>query len=79
MNALYHSTYVSGRTLWLCRLLQDRCAAALSPDERQHVEEVADLQRLRFDQGVALIRRDARLTPLGERLIEEAAAVLKPA
>ncbi len=76
MNALYHSTYVSGRTVWLCRMLRGSCASDLSPDELQRVEEIADLQRRRFDQGLELIRREARLTPLGHRLIEEAAAAL---
>ena len=76
MNAMYHSTYVSGRSLWLCRALQDRCAAELSPAELEQVESSAELQRGRFEQGLQLIRRDARLTPLGHRLIEEAAEIL---
>ncbi len=77
MNALYHSTYVSGRSLWLCRALQDRCAADLSPAELEQVESSAEVQRGRFEQGLDLIRRDARLTPLGHRLIEEAAEALE--
>ena len=77
MNAMYHSTYVSGRSLWLCRALQDRCAADLSPAELEQVESSAEVQRGRFEQGLDLIRRDARLTPLGHRLIEEAAEALE--
>ena len=76
MNAMYHSTYVSGRSLWLCRALLERCAADLSRAELDQVESSAALQRGRFDQGLELIRRDARLTPLGHRLIEEAAEIL---
>ena len=76
MNALYHSTYVSGRSSWLCRLLLDCCADALSDAERDRLTEMQEMQRRRFDQGYEVIRRDARLTPLGGRLIEEARETL---
>ncbi len=76
MNALYHSTYVSARSSWLCRLLLDRCAEALSDAERDRLTEMQEMQRRRFDQGYEVIRRDARLTPLGGRLIEEARETL---
>jgi HEXXH motif-containing protein len=72
MNALYHSTYVSGRMSWLSRMLLARCAQDLSAAERASLDQTAELQRRRFDQGHEVIRRHGRLTPLGLRLIEEA-------
>ncbi len=72
MNAVFHSTYVSGRTALLCRSLMTQCAAELSPAELQELQHLLDLQLARFDQGYEVIDRHARLTPLGRRLIDEA-------
>ncbi len=79
MNALYHSTYVSGRMARMSQEILDRCAGELSDDERRKLEQSLTLQRERFVQGEAVIRREARLTPLGRRLIEEAAGALEQA
>lgn len=78
MNALYHSTYVSGRTGRMCQEILDRCAGQLSEAERLKLAQTAGLQRQRFDQGYEVIRREAQLTPLGRRLIEEARETLGP-
>ncbi len=77
MNALYHSTYVSGRTGRMCLEILDRCPGELSAAERLKLERTSELQRERFDQGYEVIRRDAQLTPLGRRLIEEARGTLE--
>lgn len=74
MNAMFHSTYVSGRIHALFQILADR--GDLSPAERQYVADVSALQSRRFDQGSELILRHGQLTPLGRRLIEEARDVL---
>jgi HEXXH motif-containing protein len=70
MNAVYHSTYVSGRIHELCEIL--RSHGELNDEESAHVDEVSDLQRRRFQQGCAVILNQAGLTDLGRRLIEEA-------
>ena len=76
MNALYHSTYVSGRTGRMCLEILDRCHGELSEAERLKLAQTAERQRQRFDQGYEVIRRDAQLTPLGRRLIDEARETL---
>lgn len=77
MNALFHSTYVSGRIHALCEILTAR--SELSDTERAHIAEVSDLQRRRFEQGCTVILREAALTELGGLLIEEARDVLAQA
>lgn len=79
MNALYHSTYVSGRVARLCQEILERCSGELAPAERDNLEQSAAMQRDRFDQGWEVIRDHAQMTPLGQRLIEEAHAVLAQA
>lgn len=73
MNALYHSTYVSGRMARMSQEILDRCAGELSDAEHRTLDQTITVQRERFAQGEGVIRRHAQLTPLGRRLIEEAA------
>ena len=75
MNALFHSTYVSGRIHALLELA--KTSASLSGAERAHAGEMSDLQQQRFQQGCAVILREATLTELGRSLIEEARDVLE--
>ncbi len=70
MNALYHSTYVSGRLHVLFEILLRK--AELSAAERTSLDEMSVLQKQRFEQGCSVILQEAKLTPLGRRLIEEA-------
>jgi HEXXH motif-containing protein len=70
MNAIFHSTYVSGRIHALFEILRSR--ARLSEGESALVAEISDLQRRRFQQGCELILERAGLTDLGRRVIEEA-------
>lgn len=75
MNALFHSTYVSGRIHALMEILT--ADADLSEAERTWTAETSDLQRRRFQQGYSVILREADLTDLGRTLIEEAGDVLE--
>ncbi|WP_210201044.1 aKG-HExxH-type peptide beta-hydroxylase [Methylosinus trichosporium] len=74
MNAIFHSTYVSGRIHALFEILRPR--ARLSDAEAALVAEISDLQRRRFAQGSELILEQARSSALGRRLIEEARDVI---
>ncbi len=74
MNAVFHSTYVSGRIHTLFDMLLQRLD--LKGAELAQVEETSRLQRTRFQQGCDLIKDKARLTPLGWRLIDEACEVI---
>ena len=70
MNAIFHSTYVSGRLHALFDVLGSR--ARLSDEELAHVNAISDLQQRRFQQGCDVILEKAKLTRLGRRVIEEA-------
>ena len=79
MNALYHSTYVSGRMARLWQEILGQCPDELSAAERASLEQSTVLQLDRFRQGYEVIRRHARLAPLGLGLIEEAHEAMAPA
>jgi HEXXH motif-containing protein len=74
LNAVFHSTYVSGRIHMLFEMLLQRLD--LQGAELTWAQETSCLQRDRFQQGCDLIMDKARLTPLGRRLIEEARGVI---
>jgi HEXXH motif-containing protein len=71
MDGVFHATYVAGRLAHLYARLEaaDRL---LTREEAGHVRERAERMRRRFGQGDAVIAGEARLTPLGRRLIDEA-------
>ncbi len=79
MEGVFHATYVAGRLSRLYEILgsaQDQ----LTPDEAAYVRVRTDKSRERFWQGHEVVARDAQLTPLGRRVLEEAADhVLVPA
>ena len=74
MNALYHSSYVSGRLAALFRLLAN--CSALDAAELGELAALRELQRKRFLEGFEVIMAHAQLTPLGRELLEEAHRLL---
>jgi HEXXH motif-containing protein len=74
MNALYHSSYVSGRLAALFRLLAN--CSALDSAELAELAGLRELQRTRFLEGFEVIMARAQLTPLGQELLEEAHRLL---
>ena len=69
MDGVFHATYVSARLAYLYGLLSE---AEVTDAERAYAGEKVERQRRRFEQGLAVLRDQGQLTPLGMRLMEEA-------
>ena len=73
MDGVFHATYVAARLTCLYEMLAAGHPALTSEERLGAAERVAPMRR-RFEEGHAVVRAEARLTPLGRRLIEEAAS-----
>lgn len=71
MDGVYHATYVSGRLAVLFERLGRH--DAVSAAERTVLRQGVKRQRQRFDQGLAVLRAEGQLSPLGRNLIQAAA------
>lgn len=70
MDGIYHATFVSARMHWaLATLLR---SGALDDAQRQQAHEANRLNLENFAAGDGVLRAHARLTPLGQALIEGA-------
>ena len=77
MDGIFHATFVSARMHWTMSRLAD--AAALSAAERDRAAVAARDDVVHFQAGHAVVRRAARLTPLGCEVMEAAADYMRAA
>ena len=72
MGGVFHATYVAARLTRFAEVLAS-AEEELTPDEAAWARARISGFRQRFREGHAVILKDAQLTPLGRRLMEEAA------
>ena len=72
MDGVFHATYVAARLTRFAEVLAS-AEKQLTPEEAAWARARITGFRQRFREGHAVIVRDAQLTPLGRRLMEEAA------
>ena len=73
MDGVFHATYVAARLSCLFELLASG-HPAVTPDERADAARRIAPMRGRFAEGHAVVASEALLTPLGRRVMEEAAS-----
>ncbi len=73
MDGVFHATYVAARLSCLFEILASG-HPAVTPDERADAARRIAPMRGRFAEGHAVVASEALLTPLGRRVMEEAAS-----
>ena len=74
MDGVYHATYVSARLALFNALFIE--SPALSPAEKETAEERVPAMRKRFEDGLAIVEKHGKLSPLGRDLLEAASKQL---
>jgi len=74
MDGVFHATIVAGRVARA--LLRQADAVAESRELRETARDRAARSTRQFDEGVAIVEAHARLTPLGQRVLDDSKAAM---
>lgn len=75
LDGIYHATYVTARMHHVLRHLLE--ASALAPDDRRSAEAKLEVHAKNFADGLQVLERHARLTPVGEAALGAAVAYMR--
>jgi HEXXH motif-containing protein len=75
LDGVYHATFVCARLVYFYRCLTK--LPNFTWDESAALTSLASVYQKRFQQGLATVRKEARLTSLGATLIDGAEAAIK--